>query len=129
MNDDQFESHLRAGLHRRAADIDAAIVPSAVVADDARARTARRQHRRMATASIATVAAVAVGFVVITRDPAAVGADEYFAGAELPGLAAGAATGSSTGSATGSPTGWTTFGGATPADDSKLLRYRCVRPE
>jgi hypothetical protein len=112
MNDDlDLEARLRSHLRHRADDVDApdAIGGSLLVREDARRRTAVRHRRRMATASIATAAAVAAGLVVISRDPGTqdVSTDRDQAASDQTGLAAGAATGSSTGSSSGSPTGWT----------------------
>ena len=121
--DPQFESELRAGLQRRAAQVDATevAVGARAIGVAAEQHTARRRSRRLATASIATVAAVAVGLVVIARDPGTQAVrTEQPASGELPGLAAGAATGSTTGAATGSPTGWTHVGSEAPADTSAL---------
>jgi hypothetical protein len=112
MNDDlDLEARLRSHLRHRADDVDApdVIGGSLLIREDARRRTAVRHRRRMATASIATAAAVAAGLVVISRDPGTqdVSTDRNQAASDQTGLAAGAATGSSTGSSSGSPTGWT----------------------
>lgn len=111
MNDDHdLESQLRSHLRHRADHVDAptGLGGSLLVREDARRRTATRHRRRMATASIATAAAVAAGLVVIARDPGTqdVSTNRSQAASDQAGLA-GAATGSSTGSSSGSPTGWT----------------------
>ncbi len=121
MNDDlDLEARLRSDLQRRADHVDAPIATGGplLVREDARRRSATRHRRRMATASIATAAAVTAGLVVISRDPGAqdVSTDRDQAASDQTGLAAGAATGSSTGSSSGSPTGWTSnyLEGVTP---------------
>lgn len=110
-DDHDLEAQLRSHLHHRADHVDAptGLGGSLLVREDARRRTASRHRRRMATASIATAAAVAAGLVVIARDPGTqdVSTNRSQAASDQTGLAAGAATGSSTGSSSGSPVGWT----------------------
>lgn len=66
-----FEGELRDRLSRRAASIDAvpAVDGGLLAADEARFRHAARHRRRMVAASAATIAAVAAGLVVVSRDP------------------------------------------------------------
>lgn len=113
--DSDFETQLRGHLRGRAdhVDVRTALGGSLAVKEEARARTHARHRRRMATASVATAAAVAAGLVVIARDPGTqdVSTDRDQAASGRSGLAAGAATGSSTGSSSGSPKGWSTEGG------------------
>lgn len=110
MNDD-FESRLRDDLHRRASAVDVPAAPGGLaIADDAQRARAARHRRRMVMSSVATVAAVSAGLIVISRDPGTqdVSTDRNEPAAQ--GLTGGASTGSSTGSASGSPTGWSTTG-------------------